>query len=210
MFLHADTHLAPDWVGAAAIHRAEHPNLAHVFHQQQLPAQQIEPRAGAVLVWAKTRRLRLGHLAVVRRIVNERTIIVDHANWLNRGRIHLGTAVRDVSPKNDWSKVRVWYTPGSRLGSGTYATQGFIYAKPSKGRIRGPRSLPIPQRRPIPALAKRSIASIAPGPRKPEAVFLGSKGADPSIRPAIPKPALKQPIKRLPDRDTWYLDSRRG
>ena len=31
LFLHADTHLAPDWMGAAAVHRETHPNLAAAF-----------------------------------------------------------------------------------------------------------------------------------------------------------------------------------
>jgi surface antigen len=87
----------------------------------------VQPRVGAILVLRKTRRLRYGHLAVVRRIISSREIIVDHANWLNRGRVHLGTPVRDVSRKNDWSAVRVWYIPGQQLGRRRYAAHGFIY-----------------------------------------------------------------------------------
>ncbi len=49
----------------------------------------------------KRRGRSLGHIAVVTRINGPRDIIVDHANWLNRGRIHLGTPVRDVSKNND-------------------------------------------------------------------------------------------------------------
>jgi len=64
------------------------------------------PKVGAILV-LKRRGRSLGHLAVVKRIVNSRKIIADHANWLNRGRIHLATPIRDVSQKNDWSAVRV-------------------------------------------------------------------------------------------------------
>ena len=84
------------------------------------------PRAGAVLV-LKRRGRSLGHIAVVTRIVGPREIIVDHANWLNRGRIHLANPVRDVSPNNDWSAVRVWYTPGSTWGRSAYPAYGFIY-----------------------------------------------------------------------------------
>ena len=86
-----------------------------------------KPAVGSVLVWKRTARLRLGHLAVVTALVDNRTVLVDHANWLNRGRIHRNTPVVDVSPKNDWSAVRVWYTPGNTLGARSYATRGFIY-----------------------------------------------------------------------------------
>ena len=78
------------------------------------------PAVGAVLVLQKTARLRLGHLAVVKQIIDSREILVDQANWLNRGQIHLSTSVRDVSANNDWSAVRVWYTPGRTYGTRTY------------------------------------------------------------------------------------------
>lgn len=85
------------------------------------------PRPGAVLVLSKTPRLRRGHLAVVTEVRNSREIVVHQANWLNGGRIHRYTPVRDVSKNNDWSAVRVWYTPGRVWGAGTYAVYGFIY-----------------------------------------------------------------------------------
>ena len=90
------------------------------------------PEAGAVMVLSKTQRLRYGHLAYVVAQLNEREILVHQANWLNRGRIHRYTPVRDVSKNNDWSVVQVWYTPGQRYGSGRYPAYGFIY--PNEGR----------------------------------------------------------------------------
>lgn len=84
------------------------------------------PEIGSVLVFRRTGRNRHGHLAVVTRIVSEREILVSHANWLNRGRIHIDTPVVDVSPANDWSQVRVWYTPGNFMGRSVYPTNGFI------------------------------------------------------------------------------------
>lgn len=87
------------------------------------------PQPGAILVLSKTRRLRYGHLAVVAEVRNSREIIVHQANWLNRGQIHRYTPVRDISENNDWSMVRVWYTPGRRMGSGHYPAYGFIYPK---------------------------------------------------------------------------------
>ncbi|MGF1593775.1 MAG: CHAP domain-containing protein [Kiloniellaceae bacterium] len=88
------------------------------------------PRPGGVLVLSKSRRLRLGHLAVVTEVVNSREIIVHQANWLNAGRIHQYTPVRDVSKNNDWSEVRVWYTPGQVYGARHYPAYGFIYPRP--------------------------------------------------------------------------------
>jgi len=90
------------------------------------------PDVGAVLVMRQTRRNKFGHIAVVTEVLNKREIVVDHANWLNRRRIHIGTPVRDVSPNNDWSSVRVWYTPGNRYGAGIYPMYGFIYPEPSQ------------------------------------------------------------------------------
>lgn len=94
------------------------------------------PRVGAVLAFSKTARLRRGHLAVVTRILNAREILVEQANWLNGGRIHLDTPVRDVSPNNDWSVVRVWYTPGGSYGLRRYPVSGFIY--PQRVATAGP------------------------------------------------------------------------
>jgi len=87
------------------------------------------PTVGAVLVLKRTARLRGGHLAVVTAILNNREVLVDQANWLNTGQIHVSTPVRDVSPKNDWSAVRVWYSPGDTYGVRTYAADGFIYSE---------------------------------------------------------------------------------
>ncbi len=39
--------------------------------------------------------------------------------------------VVDVSPKGDWSQVKVWYDPVRDLGSTIYPTYGFIYQKAS-------------------------------------------------------------------------------
>lgn len=86
------------------------------------------PQIGSVLVLSKTGRLRYGHLAVVTRIVNQREILVEHANWLNRGRIHKNQLVRDVSRRGDWSEVRLWYTPGNTMGVAVYPVSGFVLA----------------------------------------------------------------------------------
>lgn len=85
------------------------------------------PEEGAILVMRGWKSDRHGHVAVVKEILDERTIVVDHANWLNDGKIYLNAPVRDESPKNDWSRVRVWYTPGEQWGHRVYAAKGFIY-----------------------------------------------------------------------------------
>ena len=97
------------------------------------------PAIGSILALKQTGRLRLGHIAVVSRILNSREILVEHANWLNRGQIHKDTLVRDTSTDNDWSAVRVWYTPGRTLGKQTYAAHGFIHPNQTRSvRLRDP------------------------------------------------------------------------
>jgi len=50
---------------------------------------------------------------------------VTQANWVHR-RITRDEAVLDVSPGNDWSRVRVWWAPSRALGTTVYPTYGFI------------------------------------------------------------------------------------
>jgi hypothetical protein len=83
------------------------------------------PEAGAVLVLAKTDRLQLGHVAVVRQVIDDRDILVDHSNWV-RGRIITAMQVEDVSPGNDWTQLRFFNTDYNTFGS-IYPADGFIY-----------------------------------------------------------------------------------
>jgi hypothetical protein len=85
-----------------------------------------EPEAGAVMVMKSYNNSQRGHVAIVRRVLNDREIVVDHANWLNTGEIGLDNPVMDVSEDNDWSRVRVWYAPGGHYGGRVYEVQGFI------------------------------------------------------------------------------------
>jgi surface antigen len=88
------------------------------------------PRTGSLLALSRTSRLRDGHLSVVSRVVSSREIRVDHANWASgaaKGRIALDQPVVDVSARNDWSVVRVWYPPINDYGNSTYPVSGFIY-----------------------------------------------------------------------------------
>ncbi len=84
------------------------------------------PAEGSVAVLRGYASANRGHVAVVRQIISDRMIIVDHANWLNGGEITRDVPVRDVSPRGDWSQVQVWHVPGGHWGARTYNVQGFI------------------------------------------------------------------------------------
>lgn len=81
------------------------------------------PEQGAVIVLGGTRH---GHVAVVTDVLSSREILVDHANWMNKGEVQLGALMIDVSANNDWTRVRVWYPPTKGLGTKAYPVKGFI------------------------------------------------------------------------------------
>lgn len=93
---------------------------------RNLYARVSHPVEEAVMVFSGSKRLRRGHVAVVTEIVSPREIIVDQANWQNRGEIDHATPVLDVSKNNDWSLVRVWDIPSGTFGSRVYPISGFI------------------------------------------------------------------------------------
>jgi surface antigen len=89
------------------------------------------PRVGAVIVFKQSGQLRLGHVAVVSRVVERRVVMLTHANWSRRdgrrGHAERDVTLYDVSPANDWSQVKVWYRDSNGLGSSIYPVAGFIY-----------------------------------------------------------------------------------
>ena len=89
------------------------------------------PRVGSVIVFARSDRLRLGHVAVVSRIVENRVVMLTHANWSRqngaRGHAEQDVTLYDVSDRNDWSEVKVWYRDAGGLGGSVYPVEGFIY-----------------------------------------------------------------------------------
>ena len=94
-----------------------------------------KPRIGAVIVFEKTGRLPLGHVAVVSRMVEKRVVMLTHANWSRtaageRGHAEQDVTLFDVSRGNDWSSVRVWFRGVEGLGGGVYPVHGFIYGTP--------------------------------------------------------------------------------
>ncbi|WP_423603106.1 CHAP domain-containing protein [Sphingomonas sp. MS122] len=95
------------------------------------------PEVGAVVAFAKSRSLPLGHVSVVSRIIEPRVVMVTHANWSRfdgkRGKVEQDVTLFDVSPAGDWSQVKVWYRDTRGLGSTTYPVHGFIYGRPANG-----------------------------------------------------------------------------
>lgn len=89
-------------------------------------AQLSDPKPGAVMVFAGRKSMRSGHVAVVKKIISNREVLVDHANWGRDGKIYLNAPVIDVSANNDWSRVRVWNTRANTMGTTAYALKGFI------------------------------------------------------------------------------------
>jgi CHAP domain len=103
------------------------------------------PKVGAVLAFAPHGNMRLGHVAAVRRILDSRTILVSHANWSTidgvRGHIEENVRVVDTSEANDWSQVRVWYTPNAALGGTDWPVRGFIYPQKVRGWADGKKAV---------------------------------------------------------------------
>jgi surface antigen len=137
------------------------------------------PKVGAVMAFRPHGNMRLGHVAAVRKIVDKRTLIISHANWstINGGRGHIEEDVRvvDASEANDWSRVRVWYTPNAALGTTEWPLNGFIY--PAKARSSGD--------------GKQAVVSLlgyTPKPMAkpaPVAVAAVTAPAKPALKPAV-------------------------
>lgn len=97
------------------------------------------PKSGAVLVFKPQGAMRLGHVAMINKVITDRVVQVTHANWSRingtRGQVEQDVTVIDVSAKGDWSEVKVWYDPIRDLGTTTYPTYGFIYQDQNAVRL---------------------------------------------------------------------------
>lgn len=100
------------------------------------------PEVGSVLNFEANRRMRLGHVAVVSRVISRREIEVDQANWPHGG-ISRGVPVIDVSENNNWTAVRVGIG-GDSFGS-IYPTYGFIYDRRDNGVLLTASHMPAPR-----------------------------------------------------------------
>lgn len=103
-------------------------NAAGLYERGQRP----EP--GSVLAFRSSGGMRLGHVAVVQRIVNSREIEIEHANWegpgIRKGTVMRNVSVIDVSPRNDWTAVRVQIGRSDESFGRVYPTYGFIHNRP--------------------------------------------------------------------------------
>lgn len=86
-----------------------------------------EPKVGAVLAFQPTSAMPYGHVAVVDKILDDRRVLLNHANWSGPGKIERQALAEDVSEAGDWSSVRVWYAPIGKLGIRPNPAFGFIY-----------------------------------------------------------------------------------
>lgn len=98
-------------------------------------ARSTMPSQGAVMVLYNYAGPNRAHVAVVKKITGEREMRIDHANWLDDGAIYTGNPVRDVSPNNDWSQVRVYNIRAGAWGSRVYDVQGFIGPGPGSNDL---------------------------------------------------------------------------
>ena len=85
------------------------------------------PKKGAVLAFRPNGPMTLGHVAVVSRVLDDRRVLIRHANWSTPGAIEEDVLAIDVSDVGDWSAVRVWHSPTGQMGARTNPTFGFIY-----------------------------------------------------------------------------------
>lgn len=154
------------------------------------------PKIGSVLVFKRQGKMSHGHVAVVRGTAGSRVLLVDHANWAphrsaGRGQVTKAVPVLDVSAKNDWSEVRVWYQPSREYGSRVYKTQGFVY-------------------RPGAAVVQASLRTEAPRPHaatpaelpvqaKAEPIVAPARKAEPAVQaPAAKTPVVETPVVNAP------------
>jgi CHAP domain len=97
------------------------------------------PEHGAVLAFPGSGGMSRGHVAVVSRVVDSRTILIDHANWggpgIRRGTVMRNVRVVDASDRNDWTAVRVQVGWDSAALGRTYPTYGFIYNRRRDGTV---------------------------------------------------------------------------
>lgn len=136
-----------------------------------------KPKKGAVLAFRPVGPMTLGHVAVVSRVLDDRRVLIRHANWSAPGAIEEDVLAVDVSDEGDWSQVRVWHSPTGQMGARTNPTYGFIY--PLRAKLH--------KFDPDPALgASVRFASVDPG-QWDDRTDIGQTGAqDKDQRGAMP------------------------
>ncbi len=174
-----------------------------------------KPKIGSVMSFKSTSAMPLGHIAVVSKIKNGRELLISHANWSpingRRGQIERNVLVRDVSERNDWSAVRVWYAPTQDLGVRINPLNGFIYpVKPNADLVK--EAVPSPKKDDVApakqdkkALKKaekdRKISAKATEKAAKKAAEDAEEAAEDAKRAAKKKPAKAKPA--APATNDW-------
>jgi surface antigen len=96
------------------------------------------PREGAVLAMPGIRKMPMGHVAMVSKVISDREILLTHANWSRPGMIERNVRAVDVSENGDWSLVRVWHAGSGDLGVTRYPAHGFIHPNRPAERLESP------------------------------------------------------------------------
>ena len=169
------------------------------------------PEVGSVLNFRAGGRSRLGHVAVVTKVLNPRMIEVDHANWsapsIGRGRISRDMAVMDVSEANDWTAVRV--EVGQDGFGSVYPTYGFIYDRPDRGlMVANTTAVPRLPANPATRVFRPSAGPNA-GPNADRAEFQEVAEAPEDVsRPALTPVRMRVRAAGRFDQPTVYVGSR--
>lgn len=159
------------------------------------------PEVGSILSFRANGRMRMGHVAVVSRVIDSRNVEIDHANWsgpgIGRGRIARNIDVVDVSPDNDWTAVRVALGQSEVFGS-IYPTSGFIYDRPDRGTMVANAGIaPAPALNPAPSdlrpTRERMLASLG---EQDEEVAEAADDTQPRTRPSAPRYSARSKITR--------------
>jgi surface antigen len=156
-------------------------------------ARGMRPRVGAIMAFRPYGAMQLGHVAAVSKVVDDRTVLLRHANWSpidgRRGQPEDNVRAVDVSPAGDWSEVRVWYSPIGALGTTHWPVSGFIYNQKPKANER------------LAVLASADVSSAKPAyTSRIGADFL--KGIVPETRTAQSRHQLatREPASSAPQR----------
>jgi surface antigen len=103
-------------------------------------ARGTRPKVGAVMSFRPHGAMLLGHVAAISKVIDDRTVLLRHANWSpingRRGQTEDDVRAVDVSPAGDWSEVRVWFAPLGGLGTTHWPVHGFIYNQKPKSNER--------------------------------------------------------------------------
>lgn len=170
-----------------------------------------QPRVGAVLAFRPHRNMQLGHVAAVSKVIDSRTVLLDHANWSpidgRRGQIERDVKAVDVSPGNDWSEVRVWYAPQGSLGTTEWPVHGFIYGTRAKLDRMQVAAAPA---RPAPTPAPAPVAPVRAEPSRQFASAFAGFDAAPAARPAPLKAAVQAAPQAKPLPQAKHAAQRRA